>query len=123
MGQKANSLILRANQKNYESDVKYICSNFEESTTLLYKSIEIDLYIRRLFKLFGLVIHTLSFEYSKEVIYVTIFIVSKNLKQFEKNLFNNTLLCEKNSFHLISWLTKNSLFEVLNIYTKSKTVS
>lgn len=120
MGQKANSLILRANQKNYELGVKYIYSNFEESTVLLYKSLEINLYIRRLFKLFGLIIHTLSFEYSKEVILVTIFTVRKNLKSFEKNLLSTVSTDQKNSFKLISCLIKNSLLEVLNTYAKSK---
>lgn len=122
MGQKANSLILRANQKNYELGVKYIYSNFEESTVLLYKSLEINLYIRRLFKLFGLIIHTLSFEYSKEVIYVTIFIVSKNLKSLEKNSLKNVSLHKKSSFQLTSCLIKNSLLEILNTYAKSKLI-
>ena len=74
MGQKANSLILRSTQNVFESNFKYIYNNFEESTFLLYKSIEINLYIRHLFKRFGFVIHTLKFEYSKQGINLIIFI-------------------------------------------------
>ena len=124
MGQKANSLILRVNQKIYEPNFKYIYNNFEESTVLLYKSIEINLYIRRLLKSFGLIIHTLKFEYFKQGINLIIFVVSKNLKLFEKFDMNDSEFNKHiNSFYLILWLIKKSVLEVLNTYTKSNFVN
>jgi len=122
MGQKANSLILRSNQKVYESNFKYIYSNFEESSVLLYKSIEINLYIRRLFKSFGLIVHTLKFEYFKRGINVTIFVVSKNLKFSGNFMSYDDIFYKNNSFHLIFCLIKKSILEVLSRYTGSNSI-
>ena len=120
MGQKANPLILRFNQKFFESNFSYIYNNFEESTILLYKSIEINLYIRRLFKSFGLVLHTLKFEYFKRGINVTIFVISKDFK-FSDN-FTSYDVNFDNSFHLILCLIKKNVLEVLNNYTRSNLI-
>ena len=122
MGQKANSLILRSNQKVSEANFKYIYNNFEESTVLLYKSTEIDSYIRHLFKSFGLVVHTLKFEYFKQGINLTIFVVSKNFRFTDNFMGHDTIIYKNNSSNLIFYLIKKSILEVLNTYTKSNFV-
>ena len=73
------------------------------------------MYIRRLFKSFGLIVHTLKFEYFKRGINVTIFVVSKNLKFSGNFMSYDDIFYKNNSFHLIFCLIKKSILEVLRL--------
>ena len=84
MGQKSNSLILRSNQRHFEYNVKYIESNVEESTVLFYKSIELKSYLFRIFKHFGLIIHSFNLEYSRDFLNITIRLCSQSVKSNTK---------------------------------------
>ena len=132
MGQKANSLILRSKQKHFESNFKYLNSNFEESTLLFYKSVELQSYVERIFNIYGIIIHTLKLEYSKEYIKLTLFICttsSQFSKLKKKTLINNLLVERNNSFleltnshYLINLIIKNSLLEIVFKYIKTKSI-
>jgi len=64
MGQKTNAHIFRLGTKKKNWDSKHIGKTKEESSFYVYKNLEIQKYLNRFFKLYGLNLHSYKINYS-----------------------------------------------------------
>lgn len=115
MGQKTNSIIFRLGQKNSEWKYKYIEKNKEESSLLLYKTVEIQKYVDNTLKFYGLLLHNCKIEYTATRADFHISMCESQPKIGNENLAN--------SKKLISFLLKKVLTVGINLYIKNKTVN
>ena len=108
MGQKVNSTIFKLSLPNTEYNSKYLAKNKEEFTLSLYKDLEIKNYIKRIFDIYGYIIHTLQIEYSTTKIKIFIKIYKKEVVS-TKTTFNNS----------IKFIINKYILNVLNFYLKN----
>ena len=97
MGQKTDARIFRqgVNKKNWE--FKYIEKNKEESSLFLYKTLEIQRYLNRFFKLYKMKIHNCKILYSENVlqIFLSFYITTTTFYTIRKNLTKYSKKCKK----------------------------
>jgi len=93
MGQKTDARIFRqgVNKKNWE--LKHIDKNNEESSLFLYKTLEIQKYLNRFFKLYKIKVHNCKVFYSDSSLqvfvsfYVTpkiFYVINKDVTKYSK---------------------------------------
>lgn len=130
MGQKVNSIIFRSGLKNSESRFKYIEKNSEESSIFLYKNIEIQNYINKIFKNYNIYIKDCNIEHTETSIniFISYFEFKHNNKSLYKNNLENTKKKEttpiiQNIKNLITYLLTKILTLSTNNYLKNKTTN
>lgn len=144
MGQKIDARIFRLGicKKNWEQ--KYIEKNNEESSLYLYKTLEIQKYINRIFNLYKIKIHNCKVFYSDNSLQIfisfyltekTIHIIDKNLTKYQKKLsmrIKRLNIKKKNKKNRLPYRLNSKqtillkkfediLLESLSLYTKEKT--
>ena len=97
MGQKTDARIFRqgVNKKNWE--FKYIEKNKEESSLFLFKTLEIQRYLNRFFKLYKMKSHNCKILYSENVlqIFLSFYITTTTFYTIRKNLTKYSKKCKK----------------------------
>lgn len=111
MGQKVNATIFRSGLKNSEWCFKYINQNQEESSIFIYKNIEIQNYIYKIFKNHNIFIKNCKIEHTTSTVKILIFF-------YQLNSLNEKT---KNTKQLISTIITQILTLSTNLYLKNKT--
>jgi len=126
MGQKTDTRIFRqgVNKKNWE--FKYIEKNKEDSSLFLYKTLEIQRYLNRFFKLYKIKVHNCKILYSENLLQIflsfyvttaTFYIIKKNLTKYSKECKKTFKPLFSNKYKQIKKIYPNKL-NILN--TKKK---
>lgn len=133
MGQKTNSLIFRLGQTNSEWNYKYSEKNSEESSLFLLKNFEIQNYIDRIFKFYGLILQNFQIEQNSNSIniYIAFFeqkyktkkLYLDNFKKHNHLKSSNKILYPINSKQLILFLNNYIINICLKLYFKNKTIN
>ena len=110
MGQKINATIFRSGLKNSDWSFKYTNQNSEESSIFLYKNIEIQNYINKIFKHYDIFVTNCKIEHTTSTVKILIFICKLN---FAKNKL------ETNK-HVLSNIITKILTLSTNLYLKNK---
>ncbi len=143
MGQKIDARIFRLGirQKNWEQ--KYIEKNNEETSLYLYKTLEIQKYINRIFALYKIKIHNCKIFYSENSlqIFISFYLTEKTINTIDKSLtkyqkkfsirikrLNIKKINKKNTFYyrskakqmIVLKKFEDILLESLALYTKKK---
>ena len=143
MGQKVDARIFRLGirQKNWEQ--KYIEKNNEETSLYLYKTLEIQKYINRIFALYKIKIHNCKIFYSVNSlqIFISFYLTEKTINAIDKSLtkyqkkfsirikrLSIKKINKKNTFYyrlkakqmIILRKFEDILLESLALYTKKK---
>lgn len=116
MGQKVNATIFRAGLKNTEYSFKYIAKNPEESSIFLYKNIEIQNYINKIFKNYNIFIKNCKIEHTTSQVNILIFFFRFKSQLNQHQLGYNF----KTTKQLISYIIKNKLALSTHKYLKNK---
>jgi len=109
MAQKVNAILFRRSLNSYEWDYKYVKSNKEEYSSILYKNLEIKKYFHKLFETRGFFILTLKLELFKSELIIHI--------SFLKNFQESTKTNKKEE---LSKIINKSIITVLNDYYNKK---
>jgi ribosomal protein S3 len=143
VGQKIDARIFRLGirQKNWEQ--KYIEKNNEETSLYLYKTLEIQKYINRIFALYKIKIHNCKIFYSENSlqIFISFYLTEKTINTIDKSLtkyqkkfsirikrLNIKKINKKNTFYyrskakqmIVLKKFEDILLESLALYTKKK---
>lgn len=113
MGQKTNSIIF--NLKINNSNFKYNEKNKEESSLLLYKTLQTQDYINTTLLFYNIFTHSCKIEYTDSKINILILFFKLSSKTKQKTL-------NKTTKQLISFIITNVLAIGLNMYFKHQTI-
>ena len=119
MSQKIDASLFRRSLKTSEWNSKHAELNKEESSLLLYKNININRYIHRVFELHGLFLMSCKLEYSVSKVIV-------NVSFVEHLIYDKKVIAykEKNNVQskkdLVTKIVNASLIPVLNNYFNKK---
>lgn len=130
MGQKTNSIILRLGLKNAEWKSKYTGKNLEESSLFLFKDVEIQNHINRIFKFHGLLLHSCKVEYTQTSINCILLCFEKRSEteiQYKQNKRKNLKIGSRSSFLYTNWnelaIHISTVLKIsLNLFLTGKTV-
>ena len=116
MGQKVNATIFRAGLKNTEYSFKYTAKNSEESSIFLYKNIEIQNYINKIFKDFNIFVKNCKIEHTTSQVKILIFFFP-----FQPQLNKPQLGYHfKTTKQLVTYIVKQKLALSTHRYLKNK---
>lgn len=124
MGQKVNATIFRSGLKNTKWCFKYTDKNKEESSIFLYKNIEIQNYINKIFKDFNIFVKNCEIEHTDSTIKILItFFRFKNIKLYSSTSEKPSLLPfnQNNTKQLVSYIITKILILSTNLYVGTKT--
>lgn len=116
MGQKVNATIFRAGLKNAEYSFKYTTKNSEESSIFLYKNIEIQSYINKIFKDFNIFVKNCKIEHTTSQVKILIFFFPLQSQLNKPQLGYHF----KTTKQLIAYIIKQKLALSTHKYLKNK---